>query len=250
MIKILDTMKLKFSSFENLNDLNEIEVNFPIDDFYLDVTFQDFIIKECRVISFSRDLIRNSRIVEFGYDHPRMWAQYSRDHSGACIVLNERRVLEKNNHLLNPKFSKIENVVYENWVLSENRDFLRDESLILKNRYRDLFFKKHKDWKHERERRLFVLGDVQFLDILGCIEYICLGSRFSKEHYYLLINLMISQLKNGNQTLRPHDFALQTNTGGRILPLDNASKILEFVKNKQDEFLHYIDHLNKNGYRI
>lgn len=247
VIKIIDSMKLKFSSFENLNDLNEQEVNFQIADFVLDVKLRDFIIKECRLLSFSRDVVKSHKISEWGFDHPRMWAQYADNHSGACVVLNERKVLQKNKHLLSSNYSKIENVVYHNWIISDKTEDLQDAREILKKRYRDLFFKKHKDWKHEGERRLLLIGDADFLDIAGCIEYICLGSRFSDENYRKLIDVLDSHTRNRIKTLFPHDFALETNSGGRVLPLSNASKICELVKSRR---IDYTGYLNKNGYHI
>ena len=60
--------------------------------------------------------------------------------------------------------------------LNINDDILE----FLKLNYSQLFFNKHRDWKHEDERRIFTINGPEFLSILDCIKYIALGKKFEK----------------------------------------------------------------------
>ena len=89
-MKILGNMTLKLSSFENLNDLNEKEIKFVLQDWLaLDSEIKKFLTKNCRLISFSRNFELSKGHCECGCNHPRMWAQYADNNKGACIVINE-----------------------------------------------------------------------------------------------------------------------------------------------------------------
>jgi hypothetical protein len=243
LLKILSSMKLRFSEFKNLNDLNENEVNFQISDLNLEVTIKDYIIKNCRLLSFTKDTFnKNGLIDEWGINHPRMWAQYAEDNKGACIVLNEKKLLQNNPELKDSKFYAVEDVEYNLWNLSDDVEDFRDAESLLKGYYKKIFFKKSKDWELERERRIFQIGDFEYLDINNCVEYICLGFRFNQ--YGELIDLISDNFKNNKQILTPHDFAIQLDSYGSINAIESSNIIMRHLK-KGNSFL---DYLKENGY--
>lgn len=244
--KILSSMKLKFSRFDNLNDLNEIEVNFQIMDFHLELSLQNFIIENCGLLSFTKDYIVDSKVQEWGVAHARMWAQYASNNTGACIVINEEKLLNKNPELKNCSFYKFEDVIYVNWTNSSIVEKSSNPEAVLIKNYKNLFFKKNLDWELERERRLFILGELEFLDINNCVEYICLGFRF--ENYDELVNVILNNFNNQKQILTPHLFVKQINSYGRINPLDNSFKVLENIKKSYLNFDFYWKFLKENGY--
>lgn len=242
LLKILESLQLKFSKFDNLNDLNEIEVNFQITDFKFEINIQEYIIQKCRLISFSKDYIKGHFIEEWGINHPRMWAQYADNNKGACIVLNEEKLLEKNQFLKECDFFRLEDVQYDFWTLNDNIENIKDPEEVIKQNFRRIFFKKSKDWELERERRLFILGNIEYLDINNCIEYICLGFRFNQ--FGELINLISENHKRKKQVFTPHEIVKQVDSYGRINAFEISHVVMELLK-KQDSYLKF---LKKNGY--
>lgn len=248
LISILRTMKLKFSTFKNLNDLNEKEVNFTFDDGIKEIKTNEYILKYCKLISFSQNFTRNTDICKCGCNHPRMWAQYADNNKGACIVLNENKLIEKNKTILNNLLFKIENVEYKPYIYNGNHTNDEQPESFIKNNYLKLFFQKHNDWSQEDERRIFCMDGPDFLDIDNCIEFICLGNKFQEEDYNKLSKIIISNMKRKYKILIPHDFTIQVNVDGECKTWDDASKIIKLVKEKGSIANKYLDYLNTIGY--
>lgn len=99
LLKILESMTLKFGNLENTNDPKEyFEPNFEFTTGSLWDDDEGKIREELnnyKIICFSTD----SEIP--GYAHPRMWSQYGGENEGCCIVLDQDK-LEK-------EIKKIEN---------------------------------------------------------------------------------------------------------------------------------------------
>jgi len=250
LMRIIESMTLKMSSFENLNDLNEKEVNFILKDWQKGLEIQEYISANCQLISFSQNFKKNDAVCECGCNHPRMWAQYADNNKGACIVINEKKFIERNKSILNNIFWKINNVKYEPYIYNlELFDSSNPKNFIVKN-YKRIFFNKHNDWKQEDERRLFCIGGHNFLSIDNCIEFICLGNKFESKYYNQLSDILITSVEKKFSKLKPHDFAFQINADGRCLCMDNAHRIIEYTMKKGDNALKYIAYLNENGYSI
>lgn len=250
LMKILENMTLKLSSFENLNDLNEKEIKFVLQDWLNGLEIKKFITKYCKLVSFSRNFELVKGYCECGCNHPRMWAQYAHNNKGACIVINEKKLKEQNKKLLNQLFWKLENVEYEPYMTNENPIESDIPESFVKENYRTIFYEKHYDWQQEDERRFMCINGPEFLSINNCIEFICLGSNFEKENYTKLSNIIILSVTKGLTPLIPHDFTFQLNAEGRSLPMDNALRIIENILEKRDFAKNYIDYLNENGYSI
>lgn len=242
---ILSSMKLKFSSYENLNDLNESEVNFQISNLHLSATIKDEIVKSCKILSFTIDSFnKNGFLKTWAIDHPRMWAQYADNNKGACIVFDETKLIETNPELKNRKKFRIGNVKYKSWNLENFSSESNDFNEIVTNNYRSIFFTKSLDWKGESERRIFQIGDQEFINIEDSILYICLGFRFDK--YPELVEFMINDSIRGKKNLLPYNFVFQSDNYGRIQTYSAETKIIPLAK-KNSEYLNF---LNDNGYSI
>ena len=173
---ILNDLTLKFSSFENLNDLNEANLrNFEFDSKYklCRDEFKKYIDENCGIISFSQDYKKGKFIVN-GVNHPALWAHYANNTDGVCIVIDKNLLIEKNKDILNKNnsFYCFESVTYGfnnapkiDCKIESYLDFIR------KN-YKSLFFTKHEDWNNECEYRLFVTNCNVKISIEGCIKYI------------------------------------------------------------------------------
>ena len=250
LFKIIENMTLKLSSFENLNDLNEKEVNFSFQDWWDGLKIEKFILENCRVISFSQNFQFEDSICEVGCNHPRMWAQYADKNKGACVVINEEKFIDKNKSVLDKTFWKIENVLYKPYLYNGDPTNTNDPKDFVENNYKKIFFEKHNDWKQEGERRLFCIGKTEFLSIDNCIEFVCLGSKFGNENYNSLAEILISSMEREHTKLIPHDFTFQVNADGRCLTMDNAFRIVKSVENKGNKANKYLSYLNSNGYDI
>lgn len=246
LFKVIENMTLKFSTFNNLNDLNEKELNFGFFDSFLPLQIERYIVENCKLISFTRDYNRFGE--NKGINHPRMWAQYAGNNTGACIVINEKKFKEINSEILKKAFCKMENVKYKDFIFNgEYEDDVEPKNFI-KKEYKKLFFLKHVDWKNENERRLFYIGDENFISINNCIEYICLGNRF--QLYNELIDAVINVSNKEKQLLTLHNFKRQINTEGRISEIDYAAFILNLLISRRGKFNNYINKLNEKGYNL
>lgn len=246
LFKIIENMTLKFSTFDNLNDLNEKEVKFGFKDSFLPLQIEQFIIEHCKLISFTQDYKRYGK--NKGINHPRMWAQYADINTGACIVIKENEFKKINKEIFKNRFPKIENVKYRDFIFNgEFDENTKPEDFIFKN-YKKLFYLKHVDWKNEDERRLFYMGDKKYLSINDCIEYICLGNKFN--NYDKLMDAIVISAFKGNQFLKPHDFQKISVSSGGVSGFDNAHEIFKQITALNDECLNYISKLRKFGYSI
>jgi hypothetical protein len=196
------------------------------------------------MISFTKDKFQNAFLKTWSVDHPRMWAQYGVDNSGACLIFDELKLREENPELKDKSIFRIEDVKYKFWTITNDVEDSNDFSEIIWRKYRSIFFTKSIDWKDECERRIFQFGEQEFLNIKNSLVYVCLGYRFSK--YTELIKILVDSSFGESRFLSPRNFIFQSNNHGRIQTHPADCKIInEIIKNKE-----YLDFLNKNGYSL
>ena len=183
--KIIETMTLRMSEFSKSDDLNEANLAnvYKISDNRVETYLGKFISERCSYLSFVKD--GNIKFNEEGTNHPRMWSQYAQKGEGVCIAINKSKFLTINKDKLKGKFRKFQSINYsfDNGAnIQLDMHFEKDESeKIIREHYKELFFKKHKDWKEEHEVRLFGIDLPEFLSVYGAIEFICLGAKFIKD---------------------------------------------------------------------
>ena len=148
-----------------------------------------------------------------GFALPRMWAQYSNDNQGVCLVFNKKELID----LINRKFA------FSKYGLVEYTDFY-DRYLIKNDRIEDLyekilllsngrltmlrmiekdkeflkynFFKKYNDWSSEHEFRIITLVDneendrVPISQILSCLEGVVLGEKINSTYEEIIKMLL------------------------------------------------------------
>lgn len=249
LMKIVENMTLRLSSFTLLNDLNENELNCERSWGMDVINIQNFIREHCRLICFTQNYIQDGHpFCQSGCNHPRMWAQYADNSKGACIVINEKEFLKRNQKILEGKFFKIDHVKYPLSLYNKDIKTHEDEKMFIMENYDHLFFKKYIDWGQEHERRLFGIDLPDFLSIKGCIEFVCLGRRFSDENLLNLIHLIVTPGYESYLQLTPHDFAIQLNSNGAVKPHDWASKIVETILTSYKNGVEYFKLLKKKGF--
>ena len=251
LLKIVENMTLKLSSFTLLNDLNEDDLNCERSGGIDVIDIQNYIRDHCRLICFTQNYEQKGDFkCHCGCNHPRMWAQYAENNKGACIVINEKKFLERNKKDLEGKFYKIADVSYASSIFNKHIKTHSDKSGFIQKNWDHLFFKKYIDWEHEHERRLFGINLPEILSINGCIEFICLGRRFSDENLFNLIHLLVSPKYKSYLQLTPHDFAMQLNSSGSTETFGCASKILESLQISNSDTSKYLEWLFKKGYDL
>lgn len=145
-------------------------------------------------------------------------------------------------------FYKTGDVAYSSFLHNNRIKTHGDPEKFIRDNWEHLFFKKYIDWGQENERRFFGIDLPDFLSIKGCIEFICLGRRFSDENLLNLIHLIVSPEYESYLQLTPHDFTIQLNSNGAVRPQDCAGRILETVKKSNLDTSKYLKYLKENGY--
>lgn len=212
-LKILEDMTLLPSSFGNLNDMNEGNVNNMNmnNNFLVMYNAEKYIKDRCRILSFSQ----NYDIGGFGQEgtnHPAMWAHYAENSNGVCIVLDKDAFVKKNKEVLGKHFYKFEDIVYDifNTPNDEVINYKANtpEEFIMNN-WKALFFMKHKDWENEDEHRLFIMDYNGKLSIDGCIKYIVLGRKvfLDASRIKLIMNMVVDPKFICYHKFIPHSFA-------------------------------------------
>lgn len=256
LMPILRDMTLKVSDFTNLNDLNETDICCEWNDCGLDVIrIEQYIIEHCKLISFTQNYHEGEHRptnVQIGCNHPRMWAQYAANNTGACIVINEQKFIKENEKILKNRFYRFDNVAYCRNLYDTNIRTFSNPQKFVTTYYKHIFFKKYLDWEREHERRFFGIDIPPYLSIQNSIEFICLGRKFINNQDYMknLTEILIEPSSKCFDEITPHDFALQSNLAGRCLPIQFAHGIISSVKTLEHNAKMYIARLNESGYNI
>jgi hypothetical protein len=207
--KILPFKKLRFNSFEKVNDPLEnllhltkyedaIFMNENISDFLKARHFQ----KEWQVLSFSIDKKGDDEVAE-GYKLHRMWAQYGENNVGICLEIDYEKFVTENQKIIE-RYHFVDAIVeYNNYALrampmsligkKHNPDvqppFVNTYDVspraLNKTEIKDRFFTKNTDWRSEVEYRFIAYSennDELFFSIKDSLEKVYLGVGFSK-HY-------------------------------------------------------------------
>ena len=156
--------------------------------------------------SFHIDNKTNVEIVEaLGCILPRMWSQYGEEHEGVCLAFSLKELIKE----IKTKLDDKTNVELFSHKISYNSCPVIDSSAIctdlsrdgeikieeyvdnfIKENYKNLFFKKHKDYKDENEHRIVIddpEDNFRDIDITSSLRAIILGDNFEKYAYEDLI---------------------------------------------------------------
>lgn len=261
---ILEDLTFLPSSFNKLNDLNEGNVyNIRMDKNFGVIYGADTYIKQhCHVLCFSQNYDIEGLHCE-GTNHPAMWAHYAENTNGACIVIDKDAFIEKNKQILDKYFYKFESVKYGllNAPMDDEINFnANNPQEFIKNNWKPLFFRKHRDWEYEDEYRLFIMDYDGKFSIDGCIKHIVLGEKFLKDkttkdetNMKRLFDLIVDPSSTCYKKFFPHSFACSLHSINGYFTDEIAGQIIMNLNaNKNDErYLNYLKWLNEeNGYQL
>lgn len=173
---IIKSLKLKFSSLSNTNDICENSkniYNYFYGDNYISIDEIRDEIYKYRQISFSIDKELDGRV---GFDLHQMWGLYGDKGYGACLVFDKER-------LLNSLKKNSGEVLYQKDFSADTFTDIKEmpdiKKWIRKNKNK-LFYIKRKEWEHEQEFRIikrFNNDDKdEFLDISDSLKYIIIAN--------------------------------------------------------------------------
>jgi len=113
-----------------------------------------------------------------GYENEMMWAQYSDNHKGVCLEIDEELFIEENSHLDFFKFQNIDYVPQKNDWVHWNDKLTKDENIDqhIKRDFKSLFLSKSHYWEKEFEKRLLIIAnDYCFLNIKKSLTAVYYG---------------------------------------------------------------------------
>ncbi len=222
VLYILPQKTLRFSNIRETNDPEEIydhgfQMNDdlgggmePQDAFFAQFVtnqkrFADALRKAVKVLCCSQDSIPKQmdfpRNKGRGFIKPRMWAQYSDNHKGVCLVLDKKKFVEKFDDEFCDRYHLSRDVIYEYdydkleasveaYTLYTSE--LKENSIekVVENRiekFADIYyFSKHPDWRDENEYR-FLIKDTSEenpgIGLDGILKGIIVGTRADKLLY-------------------------------------------------------------------
>ena len=136
-------------------------------------------------------------IFKRGFCKPRMWAQYTNNHSGVCLVFHKEKlskliknVFEPNYLILSGPVKYMDRSVVHNFYNPDDQQFMINIDYLeevgrkayveahLRTHYQRLFFEKMSDWRDECEWRYVVFTDTEdelYLDIKDSLIGIMFG---------------------------------------------------------------------------
>lgn len=166
-IKILSTNQLKFSPFNNVNDI--MESNFQLLSMREKLNNQK---DKYSILCFSLDS-KNDRI----FFNNAIWGYYAEKGDGVCLVLNRKLFDSAYRRLSSSIRTNRRRVRYSNqangcnFINSDDSNISNDQ--LFEDSISSLFFDKSSEWEHENEVRYFVKtcpGNCEYIDIAECLE--------------------------------------------------------------------------------
>lgn len=258
-LKILDDMTLLPSTFGNLNDMNEGNVNNMNmnENFKVMYDAERYINERCHLLSFSQ----NYDVMGYGQEgtnHPAMWAHYADNSNGVCLVIDKDTFVKKNQSVLKAHFNRFEDVEYSVFNTPDDEQIeyeAKSAQEFIKRNWRALFFLKHKDCENEDEHRLFIMDYDGKLSIDGCIKYVVLGRKLFLDNIRLkgIMDKVVDKGYACYHKFLPHSFATACYNNQGYFTFECAFKILEVVKNNlsDERYAAYERWLNeKQGYSV
>ena len=240
----MNDLSLLPSSFGNLNDLNEANVNNMnmTENFMVMYDAEKYIKERCHLLCFSQNYEING-IGQEGSNHPAMWAHYAENSDGVCIVIDKEKFIKTNRQILDTHYYQFEDVSYSiiNTLDDEEIDYkVETPEEFIKNNWKGLFFLKHKDWENEDEHRLLIMDYEGKFSIDGCIKYIVLGRKVFLDNTKMksIIDMVVDPSHPCYHRFIPHSFAtVSYNTSGYFTH-EISGHIMQIVMANSDNELY------------
>lgn len=177
-VKILASGKLRFSTYKNVNDINESFGSNACWSNDRDGKELTHFLENYLMLSFTMDG-KGRR----GYDIPAMWGHYAEKGHGVCLAFDSdkigQNVLERHLYSNAVEYSNgksLNELVYDSKSHGDAATFIRKAK-------DSIFFHKSEDWAYEQEYRAIAISDETplELDIKNCLVGVILFARTAEE---------------------------------------------------------------------
>lgn len=185
-LSIMDSMEIRFSSIDRVNDLSEKMIRSQKTFNRVDV--EKYLLKNCKMLSFTND----------SQNHQRMWAQYAPE--GVCIRIDCGKFIEENKEALE-KYGIIANKI--EYVRQSEKQEIEDDKIpgyindfemedFVSRHLKEFIFTKDKDWENEKEYRFIAFTQEKIaLSISSAFEEVYINEKaFQFDKLYKLQDLM------------------------------------------------------------
>ncbi len=170
-------------------------------------------------------------LFDAGFARPRMWAQYSGNHTGICLVLDRAELIKRfealfaavpDAHLTsaNVRYERVDPVQPSVSIggAGTATDLEATVTRFFVDNWMDAFYVKHEDWRDECEFRLAVFQPGHtgpfYVDLVGAVAGLVLGVDFADEH------LAVAKVFNDELDIRGRVTRIQwIRLGHRLLPV-------------------------------
>ncbi len=217
LFRILDGMRIKLSYLSKSTDLVERKYYMNIFDPQNGVGESEAISEadQFRYVCFCQESSNNSYFSKDGASYINMWDYYADRHKGACIRIDYKKFIQKNNFLME---------IPIDYSYSKDEYFQKGLSI------QELMSFKDKIWSGENEIRFIrKRGNLEdYCTIRGCIDKIFLGVDFDKEYGFndVKINNLktLCDLVKRKKDIDPHWFSkLMLLENGNLFLSDNGA---------------------------
>jgi hypothetical protein len=208
-LSIMDSMELRFSSIDRVNDLSEKMIRSQKTFNRVDV--EKYLLKNCKMLSFTSD----------SQNHQRMWAQYAPE--GVCIEIRSSDFIEANKEVLE-KYGIIANEI--EYVRQSEKQEIEDDKIpgyindfemedFVSRHLKEFIFTKDKDWENEKEYRFIAFTQEKItLSISSAFEEVYINEK-AFDRLYKLQDLL-KQKKGAITPLNVKKFFWRLNSASHI----------------------------------
>lgn len=225
LCSILSTMTLRISSYNNSNDIAELDSNIScILNSNKPSEVEQYVANQCGYISFSSNIwdVQNDVISKYGYLIPSMWGIYADKSRGVCLVLDKDILLQENAQMLSRanwfEFIDISYQQYQGLKLVPKTESIED---VVRQNYKHIIGVKHDSWSFEQEHRLIGCGLPPTLSLKnGVIRGIVVGKQSSTEDKNKLLSILNDENLACYNQLDKKCFVIQEIIGANVYTTD------------------------------
>lgn len=129
-----------------------------------------------------------------------MWATYSDNHRGVCLVIEKKRFIEENkldntnNYLMEVEYSSEASNQLHKKDKNIDFDYNKAAQELIQHNLKKVFFSKHPDWITENEIRMITDSCKNYCSIMNSLITIILGLDFNLKYRPAIIE----QLRKNN----------------------------------------------------
>ena len=213
-------MTLSVGSYDNVNDIGELESNIScLMNQNITADVEKYIKKNCGFISFSTNKRRYRKYLNprYGYLIPSMWGIYADKSKGACLIIDEQALKAVNaDSLSHALWYNFLNVKYKRFQGHKIVSIQDTPEFITHNLQTHLLGQKHISWAFEQERRLIGVGLPSSLSLQDSVIVGIIMGKFVSPQQKNHLNSILNNPKEACYNLDKRIFVRQEILGANM----------------------------------